>query len=1022
MKRIFLWCVSWLVLSATLIFSAPADATILVVSPHPDDDVIIAAGITHRARARGEPVIVVYVTNGDYDGLSTGYQRQTEAVAGQVTYLAGVEDNLIFLGYPDGYLSNIYWSYPLETDQFSTPIAQSRTYGNRGLGRSDYHTYKFGSSARYNLFNMVMDVRQIITDFRPDHILVTSEFDQHSDHAMTYQVVRLALEAVLANTPNYTPSVHKTIVHFAAGWPASMDASTYYTEPPGLNNTTLLWSDRESIDVPPAMQSLTYEQNPKYLAIAAYASQGGVATLGNRIHKDEFFWIDTSLGSTNHAPIASAGSDQGANQGGQVGLDGSGSRDPDGNSITFAWTQISGTQVQLSNAAVVNPTFTAPTGLAQGDQLVFQLVVSDGQTSSIADLVTVAVRPPTTCTNIAPLATVTASSETSQYGQTAAKAVDGVIDGWPGDYTREWAALGQGTGAWLNLAWNIPYSVTKVTLYDRPNWSDNIVAGTITFSDGTSIQVGPLSDGGAATEYTFAARSITGLTLAINQVSGSTSNVGLAEIQVCGIADTSGNHAPVANAGTDQPVAQGATVNLDGSGSRDPDGNSITFAWTQISGTQVQLSNAAVVNPTFTAPTGLAQGDQLVFQLVVSDGQLQSQADTVTITIQPPVITCTNIAPLATVTASSETSQYGQTAAKAVDGVIDGWPGDYTREWAALGQGTGAWLNLAWNIPYSVTKVTLYDRPNWSDNIVAGTITFSDGTSIQVGPLSDGGAATEYTFAARSITGLTLAINQVSGSTSNVGLAEIQVCGIADTSGNHAPVANAGTDQPVAQGATVNLDGSGSRDPDGNSITFAWTQISGTQVQLSNAAVVNPTFTAPTGLAQGDQLVFQLVVSDGQLQSQADTVTITIQPPVITCTNIAPLATVTASSETSQYGQTAAKAVDGVIDGWPGDYTREWAALGQGTGAWLNLAWNIPYSVTKVTLYDRPNWSDNIVAGTITFSDGTSIQVGPLSDGGAATEYTFAARSITGLTLAINQVSGSTSNVGLAEIQVCGVP
>jgi hypothetical protein len=129
---------------------------------------------------------------------------------------------------------------------------------------------------------------------------------------------------------------------------------------------------------------------------------------------------------------------------------------------------------------------------------------------------------------------------------------------------------------------------------------------------------------------------------------------------------------------------------------------------------------------------------------------------------------------------------------------------------------------------------------------------------------------------------------------------------------------------------------------------------------------------------------------------------------------------VTASSETLQYGQTAIKAIDGVIDGYPGDYTHEWATNGQGVGAWLNLSWSTPYSVNQVVLYDRPNTDDNITSATITFSDGSSITVGPLNNNGTATTYTFPARVITSLRMTVTGVGARTLNVGLAEIQVFG--
>ena len=126
--------------------------------------------------------------------------------------------------------------------------------------------------------------------------------------------------------------------------------------------------------------------------------------------------------------------------------------------------------------------------------------------------------------------------------------------------------------------------------------------------------------------------------------------------------------------------------------------------------------------------------------------------------------------------------------------------------------------------------------------------------------------------------------------------------------------------------------------------------------------------------------------------------------------NIAPLAAVTASSENSSSGQLAIKAIDGVIDGYPGDYTKEWATSGGGAGSWLQLDWSVSYTVDKVILYDRPNLNDNILSATLSFSDGSTLTVVPLDNAGAGTEYTFSPKVITSLRMTVNTVSGGSDN------------
>jgi hypothetical protein len=94
------------------------------------------------------------------------------------------------------------------------------------------------------------------------------------------------------------------------------------------------------------------------------------------------------------------------------------------------------------------------------------------------------------------------------------------------------------------------------------------------------------------------------------------------------------NTTPIANAGEDQTVERtsilGAQVQLDGSGSYDPDGDPLTYSWTWPGG------SASGVNPTATFPPG-----ETIVTLTVSDGQLSATDETV-ITVAdttPPVVT-----------------------------------------------------------------------------------------------------------------------------------------------------------------------------------------------------------------------------------------------------------------------------------------------------------------------------------------------------------------------------------------------
>jgi len=306
-------------------------AGILVLAPHPDDDVIIASGVISNAISQGQPVKVVYVTNGDISGTGQGFLREGEAVTAQTTYLGTAENDLIFLGYPDSHLQEIYSNFINSSDRYTTTFGQSVTYGNRGLGLSDYHTFRFGSAALYNRFNIVLDLQDIISTYRPDHIYTVSEHDFHTDHFTTYNLPKLALSAMFSVDPNYKPVVHKTMVHFNSRWPAPPDPTAYNVhDEEDFAGVGLQWNDRESLDVPFPMQSTNNAFNPKYQAIDAHASQGGNsdALLGRFLHKDEVFWPE-NLNGSNRPPRAAAGFDFVLGESAAVQLNGTGSFDLD---------------------------------------------------------------------------------------------------------------------------------------------------------------------------------------------------------------------------------------------------------------------------------------------------------------------------------------------------------------------------------------------------------------------------------------------------------------------------------------------------------------------------------------------------------------------------------------------------------------------------------------------------------------------------------------------------------------------
>ncbi len=285
------------------------------------------------------------------------------------------------------------------------------------------------------------------------------------------------------------------------------------------------------------------------------------------------------------------------------------------------------------------------------------------------------------------------------------------------------------------------------------------------------------------------------------------------------------NQPPVANGGPDQTVDEEAPVTLDGSGSSDPDSDPLTYDWTQAAGPAVTLNLTDPVHPTFTAPTVPVGGATLTFQLVVNDGQIDSDPATVNVAVKN-----VNHAPVAD--AGSD-----QTLAEGSLVMLDG-TGSYDPDTDPL---TYSWVQI----------------PDPTVTLVGADTAEPTFTAPFVGA---GGETLTFELTVSDET-------DISSDTVNVIVENV----------NHDPVADAGPDQTRDEGTLVSLDGTASSDPDNDPLTYEWVQLSGPTVTLSDPATPTPTFTAPPVVAMASvTLEFELTVDDGFDVVASDTVVITV--------------------------------------------------------------------------------------------------------------------------------------------------
>ncbi len=218
----------------------PFEATdrVLIISPHPDDDIIGCAGVIQRAIKAGAKVKVVYITCGDNNPLSIisyndlfsliignkmfwlgeliaswkerfialGQTRMQEAINAEKV-LGLEEKDLSFLGYPDH-----------GTDQmFIFSWDHTRPYSNSLAGHSCVPYEKgIGCDKGFTADNLMEDLKNAISEFRPTKIFVGHPSDANGDHWASYLYTVASLSDLGSTIPK--PKTYSYLIH-VPGWP-----------------------------------------------------------------------------------------------------------------------------------------------------------------------------------------------------------------------------------------------------------------------------------------------------------------------------------------------------------------------------------------------------------------------------------------------------------------------------------------------------------------------------------------------------------------------------------------------------------------------------------------------------------------------------------------------------------------------------------------------------------------------------------------------------------------------------------
>ena len=218
---------------------------ILILAPHPDDEVLGCGGILQQAIAKGVPVRVVLLTYGDSNQWSflvyrkhpvvvpgsiqrMGLIRREEAITSART-LGLSADHLVFLGYPDSGTLAIWDSHWGTRPPFRSLLTRAKAVPYKNALRP---------GAPYKGEDVLQDLKTALRDFKPTKVFVSHPADHNPDHRALYLFTRVALWDL---EKEMTPELYPYLIHFKR-WPrVKAEQTTAPLAPPSSLSQQIQW-------------------------------------------------------------------------------------------------------------------------------------------------------------------------------------------------------------------------------------------------------------------------------------------------------------------------------------------------------------------------------------------------------------------------------------------------------------------------------------------------------------------------------------------------------------------------------------------------------------------------------------------------------------------------------------------------------------------------------------------------------------------------------------------------------------
>ena len=177
---------------------------ILILVPHPDDEINLAGYMIIENIKKNNDVFVVYSTNGDYK--INPKERIREALK-SCQKLGVKKENIYFLGYADqSEKETDHLIFYDEHNFWTSKHGKKETYCVNN--NHDFRYIKNLSHSLYNYKNFYDDIYDIVVDIFPDEIFCI-DLDSHPDHRALSLTFEQVIGSILKDNKGYMPIIYK---------------------------------------------------------------------------------------------------------------------------------------------------------------------------------------------------------------------------------------------------------------------------------------------------------------------------------------------------------------------------------------------------------------------------------------------------------------------------------------------------------------------------------------------------------------------------------------------------------------------------------------------------------------------------------------------------------------------------------------------------------------------------------------------------------------------------------------------